>query len=402
MPPPRKPAAKPATSTAKAAGKSAKGKGLPFGDDAPADRAAPPAEPRITSLDDVLGHEGPKRTLRAAAAGGRVHHAWVFAGEAGLGKFTSALAFAAELLLPPSKHADHERLRALLRAGNHPDLHVVTKELAAISRDAQIRKQKQTTIAKAVLDEFLLEPASRTRVHTSPSAVAKVFVVDEAELIDATGQNTLLKTLEEPPAGTVIILVTAVESRLLPTVRSRCQRIAFGPVPDADVARALAARRPDVPPAQRQWAVTFARGSLGAALFAVDQGLYAWQTEIAPMLDAAVKAGAAGGGGRGPGALGAAMTKAVDARTAAAVEKRPEASKEAANRLWSKRMLGFVAERVRTVLTAGGADPESLLRAIDLCREAERQIDANVQYGTVFDNLAAQMMTPGEAALADV
>lgn len=395
MPVPRKPAAKSATGPAKSAKGAAKGKGLPFGDDAPAERAAPPTEPRITNLDEVMGHEGPRRVLRAAIASGRVHHAWIFAGEAGLGKFTGALAFAAELLLPPSKHEDHARLRAHLRAGTHPDLHVVTKELASISRDTQIRKQKQTTIAKTVLEEFLLGPAARTRVYSAPSAAAKVFVVDEAELIDVNGQNTLLKTLEEPPEGTVIILVASVESRLLPTVRSRCQRVAFGPVPDAEIAKALSARRADTPPAVRQWAVAFARGSLGAALFAIDQGLHAWQTEIAPMIDAAVKAG--GGGGRGPGALGSAITKAVDARTAAAVEKRPEASKEAANRLWSKRMIAFAAERLRAGLAARSADPDALLRAIDLCREAEEQIERNVQYGTVFENLAAQWMTPGEA-----
>jgi DNA polymerase-3 subunit delta' len=154
-----------------------------------------------------------------------------------VGKFTTALAFAAVILDPSSQpdlsgviEPDPESAsQQLLAAGTHPDLHIITKELAVVSRVDSVRDSKQRNIAKAVLEEFLLEPAARTGSMNGALA-SKVFIVDEAELIDGVGQNSLLKTLEEPAPGSVIILVTANEERLLPTIRSRCQRVGFAPL----------------------------------------------------------------------------------------------------------------------------------------------------------------------------
>lgn len=384
MPPKKREPAKPA---AKAAPRAPRSSAKPGGDLlAPAAAPAPPIN-RPVSLDEVAGHVGPRRALRTAVASGRVHHAWVFAGEPGVGKFTAALAFAAELLLPPPGHPQHAPLADLLRHGAHPDLHVITKELASHSREDNVRRQKQTNIAKAVLEQFLLEPLVRTRAVTVPSPVGKVFIVDEAELIDPTGQNTMLKTLEEPPEGTAVILVTAVEPRLLPTIRSRCQRIAFSPLAPAELVQVLHAKGADLPAEQRDWTIWYAKGSPGAALSAIEHGLFAWHAELSPMLDLIAA-------GRPAPALGSALAKQVEARVEAAVKSRPEASKDAANRLWTKRLLGFLAERARALIPRGGEQALAAIRTIDLCRESERQLDANVAYATVLDHLASQMMTP--------
>ncbi len=334
---------------------------------------------RVASLDEIVGHESVKRGLRAAMASGRVHHAWVFAGEAGVGKFTTALAFAGELLLPPAGDPERAHLEELVRTGGHPDLHVVTKELAAVSREDKVRSQKQTTIAKAVLDEFLIEPASKTRTVSARSIAHKVFIVDEAELIDAVGQNTMLKTLEEPAPG------TSAESRLLPTIRSRCQRVALGALSDEEVLACLQRAGVSASPAERAWVLTFARGSPGAAVNAVQHGLFAWHSGLAPMLEAA-----AHGGGAKTAALGSTMARHVETRAKAAVEGQKNASKDAANRLWARRMLGFVAESFRAGVAAP-ATREASLRALDLCREAELQIESNVGYGVVLENLGAQL-----------
>ncbi len=192
-------------------------------------------------VDAILGQPHAIELLQSALQTDRLHHALIFHGPKGVGKFTTARALAAILLchevakkaassfLPPVRACGTCRSCAALRAGSHPDDHVITKELARFSSDAAVRDRKLMTIPTAVLRENLIEP-----VNLAPRLGShKVFVVDEAELLDSVSQNILLKTLEEPPAGTYVILVTDAEDRLLPTIRSRC-------LPTGSTAAALA------------------------------------------------------------------------------------------------------------------------------------------------------------------
>ncbi len=377
--------------------------------DAPSDSAplaAPaPSARTVLSLDQVLGQDRAVALLRAAMAAQRLHHAWIFHGPPGVGKFTTAIAFAAMLLDPttapdlagnPAPDPDSQ-VQHLIRAGTHPDLHVVTKELAAISRDEKVRGQKQYTIPKAVIDEFLLEPAARTRVLVNRSLVGKVFIVDEAELLDrwashAPVQASMLKTLEEPPAGTLIILVTSDEDRLLMTVRSRCERVAFTPLDDAAMRTWLVRAGLAADAVQREWLLSFAAGSPGLALLASENGLHHWHQAIAPMLEQL-------DAGRFPGDLGATLSRLIDERAAAWVKARPDSSKDAANKAWARRMLAFLAEQARRSLHAAArpgaaqADPlvQARVRMIDLVAQAEAQVQANVKIEFVMENLAAQL-----------
>lgn len=201
---------------------------------------SPPAR-----LGAILGQDRAIATLSAAVASGRVHHAWIFSGPKGVGKHTAARAFAAALLDPGTRHeggriiepvpgdAAASEARRLLDAGTHPDLHLIYKELARFSEDASVRKRVLSNIPKPVIDEFLLQPIARAATRQDGSKITKAFIIDEAELLDrsirhATTQASLLKTLEEPPPGSLIILVTSNEGRLIPTIRSRCQRVPFG------------------------------------------------------------------------------------------------------------------------------------------------------------------------------
>ena len=119
----------------------------------------------------------------------------------------------------------------------HPDLHIITKELARYSDDRATRERKLTRMPVEVVRQHLIEPAQRPAC----SGMARCSSLDEAELLAGEGQNALLKTLEEPPGGasggpTVIILITSSEDRLLPTIRSRCQRVGFTPLPEEVIA----------------------------------------------------------------------------------------------------------------------------------------------------------------------
>jgi DNA polymerase III subunit delta' len=357
------------------------------------------------SLDSLLGQDRAITSLRSAIKSGRIHHAWIFHGPAGVGKFTAALAFAATILDPstgpglsgqiePDPDSPTQRL---LRAGTHPDLHIITKELAEVSREQRIRDSKQKTIARDVLEEFLVEPAARTRNSGEEAMASKVFIVDEAELMDRFGQNILLKTLEEPPPGSVIVLITSNEERLLPTIRSRCQPVAFAPLGEADMKRWLDRSKLDLSslsPEARRWLLSFADGSPGAATLALETGLTQWYAALAPML-AELDAG------RYPIDLGTAIAKLIDEWAIAAVDRSGSdtASKDAANKSAARlmfRLLGdHFRQRLRTAAARNTSEAvlERDLAAIDQINEAERQFDASVQGIFVFDNLAAGLVS---------
>jgi DNA polymerase-3 subunit delta' len=367
-------------------------------------RSIPPAAADASAydfqpLEDILGQPRAVASLRAALASGRLHHAWIFHGPRGVGKFSTAVAFAAVLLDPttapdlagdPRPDPESETQR-LIRAAGHPDLHIVRKELAAVSREPQVRASKQTVIAKDVVDEFLVEPAQRTRILRSDSAAAKVFIVDEAELIDARTQNALLKVMEEPAPGSMIILIASQEDRLLPTLRSRSQRIAFRPLDDDAMNQWLGRSGLELSSRQRDWLLTFAAGSPGEAKEAAEHNLYEWHETLSPLFDAAIKA--ATGRAAFPIELGATMGDLVDERAAATVAGDKRASKDAANKAWARRMLAFAARHARTHLSAA-ADPhqaEAAAQVIDAIVAAEAQIQSNVNLKLVMENLAAQM-----------
>jgi DNA polymerase-3 subunit delta' len=360
------------------------------------------------SLDEVIGQASAVSTLRANMASGRVHHCWIFHGPSGVGKMTAARAFAAELLRPREARtaptARDAEVVELLARGRHPDLHLVTKALASVSREPDIRKSKQTTIAKIVVEEFVLEPAARGRVVECDSVMGKVFIIDGAEELDrspsnAPVQNSMLKTLEEPAPGTAFILVTTDEHRLLATVRSRAQRVGFGALDEASMARWLSERSvrgaggEAMSAEERGWVLGFAEGSPGAAELALEHGLHEWARAVEPLLE-----GIERGDGSAGLALGATMGKLVGERAEASVAGRPEASKEAANRFWARVMLSLVAawSRRRLLWAAKRGDAVSMERwsaTIDAVRQSEEHVEGNVQLALALEQLGSRLVS---------
>lgn len=350
----------------------------------------------MPTLSDILGQPRAVSALRSALGAGRVHHAWVFHGPAGVGKMTTARAFAATLLDPtvaadltgelaPDPQSETQRL---IDAGVHPDLHVVTKELALFSDDSAVRARKLITIPRQVVDEHLVRPAALTARVPTGARAGKVFIVDEAELLDEGTQNAVLKTLEEPAPGTVIILVTSRENRLLPTIRSRCQRVAFGPLDEVSMRAwiALDPERASMGEEQREWLARFADGSPGRFTLAQTMGLFGWWRTLAPML-------ADADAGSFPVDLGKAMSELVDGYAQAWVDAHESASKDAANKDGARQMFALLAHRAQERLRAAGSDAqaERALAAIDTIGDAERNIDANVNMKFAFEDLAVRL-----------
>jgi DNA polymerase III subunit delta' len=202
----------------------------------------------------VVGHERVVQNLRGAVAADRVAHAYLVSGPFGTGKRTIAGALAAAVLCEAPVRGDAcGRCDACARvaAGTHPDLFVVRRE--------EDRRDVKTEQAREVTRWLTLRPLVARR---------KVAIVEDAECLNEHGQNALLKTLEEPPGAAVLVLVATEASLLLPTVRSRCQRLRLDPLPAALVERVLELR--GVPAAARAAAVARAAGSPGRALGLVD------------------------------------------------------------------------------------------------------------------------------------
>jgi DNA polymerase-3 subunit delta' len=187
-------------------------------------------------------------TLRRAIAADRVHHAYLFEGAAGVGKERAALGLAQALVCerraPGSADACgvcRACVRAVPRPGEgrplHPDVVVLERGLydpATIGRrspetqDLSIDQVRTLVLARAAF------PPHEGR--------AKVFIVRRAEELSPPAANALLKTLEEPGPRTHFVLLSAVADSLLPTIRSRTQRVRFGPLPDDVVADLLGAQ----------------------------------------------------------------------------------------------------------------------------------------------------------------
>src|SRR5207248_712452 len=169
--------------------------------------------------DGVIGQEQAVGRLRRAVE--RPSHAYVLAGPRGWGVLEAARCFAAALVCPEGGCGTCNACRRA-RSVRHPD--VIEVEPAG------------TFVVVDQVEEMMKE------AFTSPfEAERKVIVVTEADRMNEPAANKLLKTLEEPPARTHFVLLSESPDELLPTVRSRCQRIDFAALSDADVAAALGA-----------------------------------------------------------------------------------------------------------------------------------------------------------------
>lgn len=218
-------------------------------------------------FSDVRHQERALSIVRRALASGRTHHAYLFEGPEGVGKELAARALAARMLCESGDEStDGEACGAcrscqLFASGNHPDFHLIHRGLHKHHPERNIRAGKGLFLVVDVIRHFLIEPAS-----TTPNlGRRRVFLIRDAERMNEGAQNALLKTLEEPPGQCRLILVTSSAERLLPTIRSRCQRIPFDLLPTAFVQEQISAMG-DASVDEARTLASLAQGRLGAAL----------------------------------------------------------------------------------------------------------------------------------------
>jgi DNA polymerase-3 subunit delta' len=202
----------------------------------------------------VLGHDHVKAVLARLLERGRLPGALLLTGPAGVGKRKLAMAVGASLVCETARPETGTieacgRCGACLRSakGMHADLFLIEPATATSIKIDQVRD---------AVREILSRPFEGR---------ARAFVIDEAHLLTEEASNALLKALEEPPATSHVLLVTAAPDALLPTIRSRCQTLRLGALPAALIERYLC-EHGGLEPADAHLRASLCGGSLGAAL----------------------------------------------------------------------------------------------------------------------------------------
>lgn len=179
----------------------------------------------------VRGHDSQKEFLASCVAKNRVAHAYLFCGPEGVGKKRVALGFAklVNCAEPGGKGGDCGCLScSKTERGLNPDVHLFEYPDEKTIKVGHVREDIENV------------------VHLSPyENPYKVFIVDGAERMNFNAQNAFLKTLEEPPKNSVIILITALADALIPTIRSRCQAVVFQPLAEEEVREFLESEKPE-------------------------------------------------------------------------------------------------------------------------------------------------------------
>jgi DNA polymerase-3 subunit delta' len=337
------------------------------------------------SWQNIHGHNDVVEQFRRALTRRRLASSFLFAGPAGIGKRTFALKLAQAMLCQtrPEEVLDPCGTCpscAQVTAGTHPDLDVVGKpedkstiplELLIGERDHRRREGLCHNIA--------LKPCEGGR---------KIAIIDDADYLNAEGANALLKTLEEPPPRSVLILIGTSPAKQLPTIRSRCQLIRFRPLDVETVAELLVSKGYVADAAEAGRLARYSEGSLQRALELTNPELWSFRNTLLERLSEST------------------LSSVELARTVAAFVEA--AGKEASiRRARLRQVIEFAAEFYRQLLHAqcgvslsedrelqqhirqamerGQNNSELSASRVDRCLDAVAQIDRNANQTTLIE-----------------
>ncbi len=239
-----------------------------------------PPEPRANP--DLLGQDAALAILGRALRSGRLPHGWLLSGPEGIGKATLAYRFARALLAGPAAvdpalglRPDHPVFRQVAQ-GAHPDLTVIEPE-----------RDPRTGRVKSEIPVALVRAATQALHATAAMGGYRLVVIDGAERLNRNAANALLKSLEEPPAAAVLLLISHRPAQVTATIRSRCAKLPLARLSDALVIDRLGRWAPGLGAEQRGAIALLARGSLGRALELVGEDWLPLYRRLAEGLDGA-------------------------------------------------------------------------------------------------------------------
>jgi DNA polymerase III subunit delta' len=345
------------------------------------------------SWHTIEGHDDVVEQFRRALVRGRLASSFLFAGPPGVGKRTFALKLAEALLCQTRPETAFDPCGvcpscAQVAAGTHPDVDVVAKpeEKSTIPLELLIGEREHRR-REGLCHNIGLKPFLGGR---------KIAVIDDADHLNAEGANALLKTLEEPPPRSVLILIGTTPAKQLPTIRSRCQLIRFRPLPTSIVADLLVSKGLVADPAEARRLARYSDGSLQRALDLADPDLWSFRNTLCQRL------------------AEPAFDSLQLAKTVAAFID--EAGKEAPlRRARFRQVVAFAAEfyrqllhaqcgvslsedselqsHLRTAIERGMNNQDIATSRLDRCLDTAAQIDRNANQSTLIecwlDDLAA-------------
>ena len=329
----------------------------------------------------IYGHDEIVERFRRTLETGRLASTYLFVGPAGIGKRRFALQLAQALLCNESPDASLEpcgRCEScrLFAAGNHPDLDVI-----ALPKDK----------TRLPIDLFVGDREHRHqvglchRISLKPFlAGRKIAIIDDADHFNQESANCLLKTLEEPPPRSVLILISTSPSRQLPTIRSRAQIVRFQPLDTETVARILTDTGLVPDRAQASTAAELSDGSVERAVELADPALWAFREQLLAEL-------------RSP--LAVRLARSVQAF----VDEAGKETSQKRDRL--RTVIGFAAAYYRSQLPGatngqppgGPPEPErteAAVEALDACLSALEYIDRNANLAMVIGQWSDELSDP--------
>lgn len=204
----------------------------------------------MANYSDIIGHNDIVKHFKSSIELGKVSHAYILNGEKGVGKKTLVSVVTKSLQCETGEPDPCGKCKSCLQAesGNQPDIIWITHEKPNVISVDEIRQQ--------IVNDISLKPYSSRY---------KIYVIPDAQLMNAQAQNAILKTLEEPPEYAIIILLTSNLDKILPTIISRCIVLNFKPVEPLSVMEYLVSNL-GVDAAKARFCTDFAQGNLGKAV----------------------------------------------------------------------------------------------------------------------------------------
>ena len=333
-----------------------------------------------TQFDPIIGQHSALAFLSRALEADRLPHGMVFAGPMGVGRYTTAIALSTIFLADrPNDPESLDAVGKLIAARTHPDFHYITKELI---REIEGKSaNKAIALSVDVIREHLVAPATKKSVMGR----GKVFIVEEAELMNAQAQNAMLKTLEEPSGRTLIVLLSDQPHALLSTIRSRAQTVRFQPLSEVD-ALAVVTRR-GVESSIAKEAIALAGGSPGLAIKWIEDGVAMMAQNLIQLLDNSDAQ-------RGPQELSSFFKTASEEYAKKQIDRDPLGSEDGFKRDGLNVYLRIASDHLRKKMrtSESHAEVDQLCDKIDAIRAAESYIDGNVNTALVLQQIGAELI----------
>ena len=256
----------------------------------------------------MIGQDAAEQIFLQAWQSGNMHHAWILSGPNGIGKATMAFRIARFLLSADAGNkmayknmsiSEKSAVFQQIAGGSNPDLLVLERDyieadkkkiLSAIKKGEALDEEELSGLKKSAfirVDD--VRKVGDFLSKTSFNDGWRVVIIDSADDMNKNAANALLKILEEPPAKTILLLVSHNPGLLLPTIRSRCAKLPMHTLKDAEVASLLRRYRADLDEPTIAKLVEMAGGSIGKAILYADMKAFTIYEELCAILYAKQK-----------------------------------------------------------------------------------------------------------------